>query len=188
MAKKGSKKEKSDKSNETAEVLYLHLPEDGVVYIIGSEDNTGVWVDIDDVKGELEKLSKKRGTLLFSTDFIDDNEDNPVRRKFLELLESFDLEVQEVTPHPATNGYYKNFIPYIQDAIAVAELDVEGTEQMLESARLLLEGSDPESDEYSEIEHDVNALEVQLEEARYALKRLLEVDLELCREPEGGEQ
>ena len=167
--------------------LYVHICNDGSVYLLPGDTLRGVWADTSRLKAELVRLQDIEGRLLLS---FEEAEADPSSHAeaVCELIDGYELDCEPVDPHPATNGYYKSFVRYVYEAIEVAEMDITGTEDMIKVAEDALIEFDSGTKNHREISTDISRLEKQLEGARNALQRLLDLELEICTEAEGVEQ
>lgn len=161
--------------------LYIHLTENGDTFCLPSNALVGYWIDALELKQKLMELDKQDGQLFVSSDNMNDEQSEATGIIF-DLIDSFSLDVHAVDPHPAVRGYKRSYISYINSAINVSEIDIEGTEELLSEARALLENCDKEDSDYPEVLSECQSLEKQLEFARYAHKRLLDLELDICTE------
>ena len=169
--------------------LYVHICHDGQVYLLPGDTLTGVWGDFSRLKAELTLLKEKEGSLLFSIDEIPhDEEPNESVNLIISLIDSFELDSFPVDPHPATNGFYRSYIPYIHQAIEVSEIDIEGTEARIADVKQVLADSPEGTGERRELEQELSTLDQQLVFAKYAHKKLLDLELDICTETEGEVQ
>lgn len=168
--------------------LYVHINSDGTLFLIPEDTAAGTWADIPRLKAELSRLEEVDGVLIYSiepylagpSEYID---------QVLELISGYELDVQfERYPHPAAMGYNKSFALYLFDAVDAAEMDVEGSKQLLEELNTFLEKMEAGTTEHREASEDLPKIELQLKEAENALKRLKEIEFEICTHTEGREQ
>lgn len=168
--------------------LYVHIFSDGRLYLLPmDEEEEGHWSDIQSLRDEIEVASSEGGVLLLSQD--DSDEVTPLAEQVLEFIGAVNIDVFQVDPHPAVHGYYRSYAPYLEDAIEVAELDLEGTVGLLK--QLDEEESLIDQEDLSgklEIAQERVRLSEQLAEAKRALSKLKALHFEFCVDSEGLEQ
>lgn len=167
--------------------LYAHLASNGEVFIISDDVAAGTWVDIARFKVELQRLKDTNGFLIFSCDEDNSEEESP-QRLLEDLVRSFDIPVRfEEQPHPAVFGYFRSFAKSLWRTVDLANHDVEGTKHRLENAQYWLSQAQEGTSDYSFWSQEIESLTKQLEYVEMAYKKLSDLELELTRDPEGGE-
>lgn len=170
------------KSKDRAEVapsLYVHVCQDGTLYLLPGDTLTGVWGDVSRLKAELARLSEVEGYIMYSIESPDEGLSEEANAIF-DLIDSYELESELVDPHPATNNYKKSFKPFLREAIEAAETDIAGTEDLIRIAEQALSKADSDSKLCAEINGDLAELNLQLKDAEYSLSRLLSIELEIA--------
>jgi hypothetical protein len=166
--------------------LYSHLASNGEIFIIANDIPFGSWVDVARFKAELQRLKETSGILVLSWD--DDSAEDGSPQKILEdLVRSYELDVRVGERHPAVTGYNRSFAKSLWNAVDLAKHDIEGTSARLDNARYWLTQNKPGTSDFSFWTEESVRLAKQLDYAKMAYNKLNDLELELTRDPEGGE-
>jgi len=167
--------------------LYCHLGNNGTIFIIADDVSAGAWVDATRFKAELQRIKEALGFLVMSWDDDVTEEDSP--QKLLEdLVRSYEVEVRVAKHrHPAVVGYSRSFAIALWDAVDLAKHDIDGTKGKLEHAEYWVGQAKQGTSDYSFWTEQKEMFIKQLAYAEMAYSKLNDLELELTRDPDGGE-
>jgi len=83
--------------------------------------------------------------------------------------------------------YNRSFAKSLWNAVDLAKHDIEGTSARLDNARYWLTQNKPGTSDFSFWTEESDRLAKQLDYAKMAYNKLNDLELELIRDPEGGE-
>lgn len=161
--------------------IYVHIYSDGEVFLHPQSSPCGIVCDIDRLKSELQRVSESGGELLYSIDDPDSTFQQTIG-ELSELILSYDVAAELIDPHPEVYGYRESYLPYLNDAVEVAALDIQGLEHYLDHARAALRGVPEFSELYKERSELCQILSERLARARDAYKKLSQLQFELASE------
>lgn len=161
--------------------IYVHIYSDGEIFLHPQDSPCGIVCDLSRLKHELERVSDSGGELLYSIDDPDMSHQQTVS-ELSELILSYDVSTELIDPHPEVYGYRESYLPYLNDAVEVAALDIQGLEHYLELARTALRGVPEHSALYKERSELCKILSERLARARDAYKKLSQLQFDLASE------
>jgi hypothetical protein len=160
--------------------LYVHVYSCGKVYLFPSNRKHGFKSDTEALQKEIRYAEQMDGIILYSLEDNADLESSGVVSSVLFYVDHARIPTQLVDAHPEVNGYSRSFAPYLNEALEVAEIDVEGLRGQLRDARRILRNFTRGTMEFQRQRRECGVLHERLKIAKRCLERLSALYFELC--------
>lgn len=158
---------------------YMHVYSSGKILFIPPTQTRGYICDLEHLLNELKECRAQGGILFYSLAEEEQPEESLFNR-ILDQVFDLDLETQMVNPHPQVYYYYKSFVPYFNEALEAAAMDVNGLITEIQITEEKLNQLDISDNEFTSTIEAIEELKGRYFIAKNALDKLRSLHYTLC--------